>query len=467
MAVVVVGVGALLLVARPAAAHTELESSSPGDGTTVEQLDRIDLDFTEDIEVALSHVWLQDAAGIIELAPATAIDGRPDRISVPVPPVGDGRYTVTWHVVAADATPVQGTFTFTLAVPAAGAGVGPVVVDPSVTVPPPDVSGAIAVDELGRPLAESPPATTPTIATIPAIPEHGHGAGGATRTLARGLLDASLSTLIGGLAFVAAVWPQGARLARTRLVLWSAAILATLASFELAAFQHADATGLSTLAALSPWHQWDALQFRFGQVAAARIVLLLVAAVLTARLARGGERQARSIPWCAAAAGLALGLVETLVLLGHTSDPGPVATAARLAHVLGVSVWLGGLVMLCCVVLPRRRADELLAVLPRFSALATVSVGVLTVGGAVLAVDLVGAAGALPSTDYGRALLAKVALVALLLFVASLSRGWVRSDLSSSVSVARPLAIWIGTEVGLMAAVFGLTAVLVTQLPPG
>ena len=95
---------------------------------------------------------------------------------------------------------------------------------------------------------------------------------------------------------------------------------------------------------------------------------------------------------------------------------------ARLFHVVGVSVWIGGLVMLLGVVLPRRRSEELLAILPRFGVLATGAVASLMVGGLILAVDLVGSIGALPTTGYGRMLLAKLVVVGMLLYVASLSR---------------------------------------------
>jgi copper transport protein len=177
------------------------------------------------------------------------------------------------------------------------------------------------------------------------------------------------------------------------------------------------------------------------------------------------------VVWCVTATAIALGLAETLVLLGHESAPGILQTGARLLHVLGVSVWIGGLVMLVCVVFPRRRVDELVAVLPRFSALAASSVVVLTVGGLVLAVDLVGTTGALPSTGYGRMLLAKVAVVGVLLAAASVSRRQVQLTLTSpkrlaTESVVRPLVLWVGTEVALMGLVIGLTAFLVSRVPP-
>jgi copper transport protein len=185
-----------------------------------------------------------------------------------------------------------------------------------------------------------------------------------------------------------------------------------------------------------------------------------------------------------------VGLVQTLVLLGHSQSSGLVASTARLLHVLGISVWIGGLVMLLAVVLPRRRPNELLAVLPRFSALATAAVGVLTLGGVVLAIDLVGGLHGLTSTSYGQVLLLKVAVVGAVLSVASRSRAHVQSSLlagrrgippsaDGAVLVAEkldvtvdvdavtaPLARWVAMEVGLMAVVLALTALLLTQVPP-
>lgn len=443
-----------------AAAHTELESSTPTTGSTGAAPSAIELRFTEAVEVPLSHVWLRDLAGYLELTPVAAVDGSGRVLSVPVPPIGDGTYDVVFHVVARDGTPVSGDLTFSVAGTPAPAVVAPPVTssDPAAD-PPPDPSLAVIL-----------PAGLRT-AVLPELPEHGHGPGGLTTSLAHGILDASLATLVGGLAFVSAVWPQAARLQRTRQLLRVAAVVGVVASFELAAFQHAGATGLGTAEAFTPWHQWDALQYRFGQVAAARIVLLIGAAALTALLARDGARTARSVTWCTAACVVALGLAETLVLLSHTSDPGVIDTVARVLHVLGVSTWIGGLVMLLVVVLPRRRVDELVAVLPRFSQLATVAVGVLTAGGLLLAVDGVGAADALPSTGYGRMLLAKTAVVGGVLLVAARGRARVAALVTArprpdGASAARPVALLVGTEVGLMAVVLGLTMALVTWGPP-
>lgn len=443
------------LLADPAAAHAGLESSTPAAGATVTELSRIDLRFSEGVEPAGSHVWLRDGAGYLELAAPTRLDGDPRALSVTVPPLGDGTYEVTWHSLATDGHAEQGTFSITLATSSA-ATTAVTLADPAADFPP-DTSLAIAVDDIS---SLAPPPQT----------GHGHGPGDATTGLARGILDVSVAVLIGGLAFVVLVWPNGLRLLRTRQVIWGAAGVAAIASVELTAFQHAGATGTSTLAALMPGQLLEALDFRFGRVALARLLLLGVALALLAQLARRRASDAAA-PWRWGVALVAVGLAETLVLLGHSSAAVSLDAAARLTHVVGISAWTGGLVMLLAVVLPRRRASELLGVLPRFSAFATAAIVVLVAGGSVLALDLLGSPGALLSSDYGRVLLAKLVVVALLLLAASLSRAHVQGCLRaagdlSGAAIARPLAMWVGIEVALMAGIFAITAVLVGRVPP-
>jgi putative copper export protein len=325
------------------------------------------------------------------------------------------------------------------------------------------VNGA-APEPLPPPIPGSEPAPSPVLHQ-----DHGSDLPGGT---ARVLLDASLASLIGGLAFIVTVWPQGASFASTRLLLWAAALVAALTSLDLAVIQHASAEGLSLVSALGPSHLLQSLQFRFGRIAAARLVLLTLAAALTTRLSRGGALTARSARWCAAATAVAIGLFETVVLLGHDGRSGALAEGARLVHTLGVSVWLGGLVMLFVVVLPRRSTEELLAVLPRFSALATAAVVSLLVGGVVLSIELVGAANALPTTSYGRVLVLKLVVVAVLLVAASRSRDVVRRRLVRASSrrvrlaAAGPIATWVGIELALMTVVLALTALLVSSTPP-
>jgi copper transport protein len=441
LVLVLVVLSAVVLHPRPADAHATVVSTAPAAGATVRELDRIVLRFADPVETAGVHLWIEDDGGSFTLGPARHPDGDARAVEVDVPPVASGLYTVGYHVVSADGDVIGGSFEFSLdLVPVDGAAPEPV------AAPIPGTSAA-------------PEGTV----------HQSHGAdlpAGAARVL----LDAALASLIGGLAFVVTVWPQGSTLAVTRRLLWTAAIVGALASLALAVIQHAAASELGIVSALAPRHLWQSLQFRFGRIALARLVLLCAAAVLTSRLR---PRSARSVTWSVPAVAVGMGLFETIALLGHSGQPGRLAEGARLVHSIGVSVWLGGLVMLFLVVLPRRRAEELVDVLPRFSILANLAVGSLVAGGIALSVDLVGAAGSLPTTGYGRVLLLKLAVVAALLVVAQRARRLVRARLAGTSSAGRglaaasPIATWVGLELGLMAVVFALTALLVSQAPPG
>lgn len=428
------GLVTLVVGGRPVDAHATLVATQPADGAVISAPDTIVLRFREPVEAAGSHISVQGAGGVVDLGAAAHPAGQANALTVPMPALEGGAYTVAWHVVAADAMAMSGTFTVTVE-----AAPGAVV----------EVSAPVDV----APAGDGRTAALPT-------------------GVIRLFLDASLATFMGGLAFVATVWPPGAPLARTRRLLWGAAMVSAIATFLLAATEHANATGLDLTAALSPAHLVGSLQFRFGRVAAARVALLVAGCALTSRLARGGAATARSLSWCLAMTVLVVGLCETVALVGHTGQGGGLSTAARLVHTLGVSVWLGGLVMLCVVVLPRRRHEELVSLLPRFSILATAAVAALGAAGLVLATDLVGVSAALPTSAYGRVLLAKLAVVAALLLAAHRSRAHVRLRLQAVVLGGggpgpAPLALLVGTELALMAVVFALTALLVAQSPPG
>src|SRR5213078_4477500 len=111
--------------------------------------------------------------------------------------------------------------------------------------------------------AEAEVAADSAIAGIqPTAASHQHP-GEVPAGAARVLLDAALASLVGGLAFIVTVWPQGASFSGARRLLWGSAIAAAVASFGLAVIQHAAASGLGIAAALAPRHLWQSLQFSF------------------------------------------------------------------------------------------------------------------------------------------------------------------------------------------------------------
>jgi copper transport protein len=108
-------------------------------------------------------------------------------------------------------------------------------------------------------------------------------------------------------------------------------------------------------------------------------------------------------------------------------------------HLAAVAVWLGGLVMLAAVLLPRRRPEELADIVPRFSRLAFGSVSTEAVAGTVMLVLLSPQWGDLPGALYGRYLGAKLLLVVVLIAVASRSRAFVQRRLPTLATGGSPV----------------------------
>jgi len=146
------------------------------------------------------------------------------------------------------------------------------------------------------------------------------------------------------------------------------------------------------------------------------------------------------------------GIAVTPGIAGHATSGIQTALAvpADLVHVAGMACWLGGLVVLCVAVLPRRDIDELRVVLPRYSALALGAIVALVVSGAYQAWRQVGSIDALKSTDYGRLLIAKLVAFAALVVAAAFSREIVNRrfrDLPTddeSVHAADPVLVGAG-----------------------
>ena len=144
---------------------------------------------------------------------------------------------------------------------------------------------------------------------------------------------------------------------------------------------------------------------RFGRVYLVRVGLLVLALpvievfVRAARLPRW---------WPVVGGGLGLAIVATPGFAGHAAvgDYEPFALAADVAHVGAASVWLGGLAMLTLFVLPRR-ADDLKALVRRYSEVAFWAVVVLVATGLFQGWRQVGSVDALTSTRYGTLLMIK------------------------------------------------------------
>ncbi|HEX6361046.1 copper resistance D family protein [Actinophytocola sp.] len=295
----------------------------------------------------------------------------------------------------------------------------------------------------------------------------------AAYVLARGFDYFGGALFLGGLAFVALLWPEGARAIGTRRVVvtgWLLGLLGTVAAIGLEGVwvsdrPFGDAFRTDLLG--------QVLDLDFGRVWFARALLWVLAGVVLTDLLRRGEHAARSAAWRVGAGAVGLGLLRTNGMVGHTMDaPTPLwAQLAGILHLTGIVLWVGGLAVLLLGLLPRRRPEELAAVVPRYSRLAMVSVALIVTGGLVLTWQLVGSVGALFATDYGRLLLVKVAIFALVLVIAQASRSWVAHRLDFAVvlrgdaATVRPFVYSVAAETTLVVFVLVAASLLVTASP--
>jgi len=158
--------------------------------------------------------------------------------------------------------------------------------------------------------------------------------------------------------------------------------------------------------------------------------------------------------------------VAALVLLpgpsiaGHALDRGrsPIEIVADVVHVAAASVWLGGLIALG---LSLRTGGDHTRTIRRFSNVALASVAVLSVTGVVRALSELDSVSQLWSTGYGRALVVKSALLAVLVVL-----GWINRYRLVPRARIDGLRRNVAAELVLFAGLIVAVAVL-TDLRPG
>jgi copper transport protein len=398
-----------------ATAHAQLVSSVPGAGARLDEAPtELTLVFSERLDQLGSSVDVLDPDGRLLVRSGGTVDPADQRtLIVPLPPLADGLYTVDWRSLSADdGHTSQGFFNF---------GVGDVVVPAAGQQGGGDIH---AGHDLGR-------ATLETL--VRAAAELGS-------MLALGLVLITLAVvrpIDRAAARVVASW-SGMALIVAGL---GAAMMVPLAAGSAAVDPLAYVAGTQS-----------------GQLLALRTGVGLVAGVLALVALVARERLSLAL----SSIGGAL-LIALLAVAGHGSGFESLAPVLFVvAHVTAAGCWLAGLLVLAWLVIGGRgRSRPLLAAaIPRFSAVALVSVGLFSMTGAYLwwlmdraVIDL--------ETGYGTVLLLKAVIAVAAVSLGGLSYlGW------------RPKGI-IGTtrripvEAALAVAVVAVTALLASGSPPG
>jgi putative copper resistance protein D len=217
----------------------------------------------------------------------------------------------------------------------------------------------------------------------------------------------------------------------------------------------------------------------FGHVWLARSALIVPLAAANLVWSAGKVPPSRLRGVALVSAGAFVGL---MAFTGHAAAgvgaEGVVAQVADLLHLVAAAAWAGALVPLAVVLAAASndRSESALRVARaatlRFSMLGIVSVATILASGIVNTWELAGSVAALTGTDYGRLLLAKIALFLAMLSVAAVNRLRLTPrlvqdrDVSARDAALRQLRNNSVIEAGLGAVILLIVGALGT-LPPG
>lgn len=368
----------LVLPAAPASAHALLERTAPVAGSVTDQLPgEITLTFTEPVRIVADKIRVTAPDGSrADLGKPVARDAE---LVIPLKPGGPkGTYLVSYRVISADSHPVSGGYSFSY---------GEVSAVPSTA----DDGADVKTDALVK----------------------------NAMSVARFIGFTGLVLLVGPALVLFALWPR--RLSARdpgRVALTGAGLLALSAALEL--YLQIPYTSGTTLFDVSSTAAREVLRTPFGAAHLIRIAVAVAVAVLLRPLIAGRAGKIdQTLLVILGVVGLA-----TWPISGHPSaSPVPTLTVvADVAHLASMAVWLGGLVMLFAFLLRRADTRELTAIVPVWSGWALLAITVLVLAGTAQALVEIGTIDALTGTTYGRLVMVKVALLAVVLGVAAYSR---------------------------------------------
>jgi copper transport protein len=391
MAVIAVVATLLALPAPPAGAHAFLESSDPAANAVMPTAPQtVTLRFTEPLETSYSRAQVFDQSGAEVAEAASSVGPEPRTMTVTLPAgLGNGTYSILWRTLSTvDGHTAQGYLPFTIGTQA----------DVQIVAPP-------ATEAVGGGLPEW------------ALP--------AARWLA--LL---------GLAAVAAAWPMWLFVLRPAIApAWQLGPKLTrrargyvVGAFAFALAANVVALLVQAMAISGPANVLIGLtttlgETRYGTWWLVRVgALLIFAAVL---LGVAWWRPWRSRPTTLLALLVAAALPLPFAMISHAGgEPAGRATAIAFdyAHLLGATLWVGGLFFLAAALVPTLRdltaagrRVVLSRAIPRFSLLALIAWSVMALTGLYSAWLQVGSLPALTGTPYGQTLIFKLVLIVPLL----------------------------------------------------
>ena len=378
LASVFVVLAILAVTVAPVIAHAELLRSVPEANAALDHAPaQIELFFSEALEPSFSTIAVYRSDG-------TRVDNADSRVDVSDPAhltaslrsLADGVYTVSWKALSSvDGHVTSGAFPF---------AVGNV-----------DAAALAAAEQAGTQIKLS-------------IGE----------VIAKWLVYLSATILAGGALFILVVWQPAhasieADAARADSPPWQrlatiALIVLMLGNVAGLLVQAGQASGFEIAAPWSAAVNGVLFTTRYGVLWIARLALIFA---LTGLLSAADPRR-----WLVL--GVSLLLLLSISLGSHAAAEAQptLPVFADWIHLLAASIWIGGLIHFALGLRAVRDRDagfrtRLTArLIPRFSALALLSVGTLALSGLYSAILRIGTLEALGGTVYGRALIVKLSL---------------------------------------------------------
>ncbi|WP_083974775.1 copper resistance CopC/CopD family protein [Herbidospora daliensis] len=418
----------LLSFPQPAHAHAHLISTDPAQGAVLQTAPgRVLFTFDEAVRGVPGGVQVFGSKGEL-VAAKPEVKGAELDVVFPAP-LGNGTTVITWRVVSTDGHPISGALTFSVGAPT--------------TVVTPPSNGSSAIPEVSWPL-----------------------------TLARVVGYIGLLLATGLVAFAVMFLPAEsyADRPRRRVTVSARAAAAVAAGAWLTALPitalYLLGGGAGLLLEGATWSSLPLTEYAVATTVAAGLALAVA-------LLRHGPTSRRRRLAAVAAASIA---ATAPALVGHTRAASPelLVIGADALHLLAGSIWLGGITGLV-LTLPTLsgRGAAAAEVLTRFSTTAAGVLVALVATGSLLVWRILGSWPTPAGSDYGRLVLAKIAIVLTALAIAAWNRWSLlprlkqASNTTSRQGLSRRVVRATAVEGAVLAVALLLTGVLVDTSPDG
>jgi len=444
--VIVMLIGLLTIGAIPVLAHALLLRSIPEANAVLNRAPaQVELFFSEAVDPAFSTIKVLDTNGQSVDNDDTQVDpADAAHLTVSLRSLPDGIYTVSWKALSAtDSHVTLGSFPFAVG----------------------NVDAAV--------LASTAQASKQIKLSIGEV-------------AAKWLLYLSAMVIVGNVLFNAVVWQPARRAAKidrevalpSWQLLFNLALIGLLSASIIGLLvQAGQASGTEIAAPWSAATNGVLFATRYGTLWIARLILTLA---LIGLLLRNAVHLQTSRREQVLIFGAALLLLLSISLNSHAAgEPQPaLPVTADVIHLLAASVWVGGLMSFVLGVWSIRKVDPAIRtcftaqLIPRFSAVALISVAGLALTGVYSSSLQIGSWDALWNTLYGRALIIKLLIalpmiglgaLSLLIITPRIKRA--ATDPTSPPRLADRFRRMVTSEV-VLGVVLVLSVSVFTSLPP-